>query len=127
MENYYASAVRHYLDARRLKDAGSLDNAGHLIGFAAECAIKYKIQTLSPSVDNPRLHLPDIVHAAMKRLQSRSEQSMLGLLKAGILHGWDVNKRYYNDGHVLEADLTQWITETRRLLASANIKVQIDE
>ncbi|EPE7165733.1 hypothetical protein ACSMAE_003093 [Cronobacter sakazakii] len=127
MENYYDSAVRHYLDAKRLQDAGSSDNAGHLIGFAAECAIKYKIHTLTPTVDNPRVHLPDIVNAAIKRLQSRSEQSMLSLLKRGILSGWDVNKRYHSNGHVLNSELSQWITDTRRLLATANIKVHIDE
>jgi hypothetical protein len=40
MENYEDAAVRHYDDAKALRDSGRGDNAGHLIGFAAECAIK---------------------------------------------------------------------------------------
>ena len=40
MEFFYASALRHYKDAQILKEQGRYDNAVHLYGFAAECALK---------------------------------------------------------------------------------------
>ncbi|HIE9582139.1 TPA: hypothetical protein ACXRY6_000091 [Klebsiella variicola subsp. variicola] len=43
MENYREAAIRHLNDSEKLLESNSVDNAGHLIGFAAECAIKYKI------------------------------------------------------------------------------------
>ncbi|HDZ9442607.1 hypothetical protein [Klebsiella quasipneumoniae] len=64
MENYREAAIRHLNDSERLLKINSVDNAGHLIGFAAECAIKYKIE-LNNS-DNPKLHFPYILAAAKK-------------------------------------------------------------
>lgn len=52
-EDFRAAAVRHYEDARALKYAGRLDNAGHLIGFAAECAIKHGIEALGNGATSP--------------------------------------------------------------------------
>lgn len=40
MEFFYASALRHYKDAQILRAQGRYDNAVHLYGFAAECALK---------------------------------------------------------------------------------------
>lgn len=66
MEDYASAAIRHYIDAEKLKSSGSIDNAGHLVGFAAECALKYKISTISPDMDRPRGHFPDFVNIAKK-------------------------------------------------------------
>jgi HEPN domain-containing protein len=38
--DYGQAAIRHFLDAQMLAEAGRYDDAGHLIGFAAECALK---------------------------------------------------------------------------------------
>ena len=40
MEFFYASALRHYKDDQILREQGRYDNAVHLYGFAAECALK---------------------------------------------------------------------------------------
>jgi hypothetical protein len=53
VERYDSAAIRHFEDAGLLKDSGKLDNAGYLIGFAAECAIKYHISSLNPSPNIP--------------------------------------------------------------------------
>lgn len=74
-DNYEAAAVRHYADAKLLKEAGRKDGAGHLVGFAAECAIKFRIQTLQPNATSPQLHLPDLLAAARKKLAARGQMS----------------------------------------------------
>jgi hypothetical protein len=42
--DYESAAVRHIRDATALQAIGRFDNAGHLVGFAAESAIKLRIQ-----------------------------------------------------------------------------------
>lgn len=64
MENYREAAIRHLNDSEKLLESNSVDNAGHLIGFAAECAIKYKIELNNN--DNPKMHFPYILAAAKK-------------------------------------------------------------
>lgn len=124
MESYDSAALRHYNDAKFLNSSGKLDNAGHLIGFAAECAIKYKISTLPSSQDNPHGHFPSLLIIARKHLTQRSGHttSMLNFLKSDILHGWTVNRRYDKTGATSQDELDKWIAETGRLFACANLK-----
>lgn len=124
-ENYQEAAVRHYRDATALKETGCLDNAGHLIGFAAECAIKHKISALSANDSSPPLHLPDILPAARKRLGERVGYSaMFNLLKGDVFSDWAVDHRYSRTGKVTEAQIESWIGITQRLLGAANIRVR---
>ncbi len=60
-EAYGDAAKRHYADARMLAASQRYDNAGHLIGFAAECALKHALDLHEPQAENPKLHLPQIV------------------------------------------------------------------
>ena len=124
-EDYQAAAVRHYEDATMLRDAGRLDNAGHLIGFSAECAIKHRIGALGTEERSPAQHLPEILVAARKRLGERSNfASMFNLLKSGIFSDWAVDHRYSPTGKATSEQLAAWFLITRRLLAAANIRVR---
>ena len=124
-EDYQAAAIRHYQDATALRDAGRLDNAGHLIGFSAECAIKYRIDSLGLGNRSPAQHLPDIVVAARKRLGERSNYtSMFNLLKNGIFADWAVDHRYSLTGKVTSEQVAAWFLITKKLLAAANIRVR---
>lgn len=124
-EDYRAAAVRHYEDAATLKDAGRLDNAGHLIGFAAECSIKYKISTLGDGASSPDLHLPHILSAARKRLGERAGYTgMFNLLKGETFSDWDVNHRYSGTGKVTAQQFGAWVDLTKRLLAAAGIRAR---
>lgn len=124
-EDYHAAAVRHYEDAKTLKHTGRLDNAGHLIGFAAECAIKHKIGSLGTGASSPPLHIPDIIHAARKRLGERvGYSSMFNLLKGDIFADWAVDHRYAETGKVTEQQINAWVQITQRLFAAANIRVR---
>ena len=44
MESYEHAAMRHFADAEDLAARRRLDNAGHLIGLAAECAVKHAVR-----------------------------------------------------------------------------------
>jgi hypothetical protein len=124
LEKYDSAAIRHFLDAKSLRANGQMDNAGHLIGFAAECAIKHKLVTLSPQADKPHGHLPTFLNIARKHLSQRSgtTTSMFSLLKNEVLVNWDVGRRYYETGHTTQAELDAWFTDAGRILASANLK-----
>jgi hypothetical protein len=48
---------------------------------------------------------------------------MYDILKGDIFRGWNVNRRYDETGMTAAADLAGWFTTTRRLFATAGIKV----
>jgi hypothetical protein len=122
MEQYKDAAVRHYADALALREHGRKDNSGHLLGFSAECAIKQEISSVSADGSSPRGHLPDFLCIARKHINKRS--SMHDLLQRSLLAGWKVERRYFGSGHTTDAELDEWIKDTRRLLGAAGIKVR---
>lgn len=124
MEDYRSAAVRHLADAKVLKDQGRPDNAGHLLGFAAECAIKYRIASLKPTADKPHGHLPEFLIVARKHLGPRSAYTtgMFDIIKGDIFKSWAVGRRYFVTGHTSQAELDEWFAVTTRLFASAGIK-----
>ena len=124
-DNYESAAFRHFYDAAKLKTAGSIDNAGHLVGFAAECAIKYRISSLRTAVNCPHGHLPELLIAARKHFGQRSGYTaMYDVVKADIFKGWNVNLRYDATGHTDPVELIKWFEVTRRLFATAGLKVR---
>jgi len=124
-EDYQAAAIRHFQDASALMKAGRLDNAGHLIGFSAECAIKYRIDSLGAGVSSPTQHLPEILVAARKRLGGRANYvSMFNLLKGDTFADWAVDHRYSVTGKVTQVQFDTWFDVTKRLLAAANVRIR---
>jgi len=124
-QNYGSAATRHFEDASALHASGRLDNAGHLIGFAAECAIKHRITSLQPGQGSPQGHFPDILLAARKALGPRSGYTgMFDVIRADIFRGWNVNRRYDETGHTEAAELLKWFEATKRLFATAGLKAR---
>jgi hypothetical protein len=124
-EDYQSAAIRHFEDAKALQSSGRIDNAGHLLGFAAECAIKLKITNLRPLSSAPHGHFPDLLVAARKHLGARSNFSnMYDVLKGDAFRGWNVDRRYYKTGNTSKAELAMWLSTTNRLFATAGLKVQ---
>lgn len=122
-DDYEGAARRHMEDAVTLEAGGRLDNAGHLVGFAAECAIKWRIENLRPSATAVHGHFPDLLHAARKQLGPRSNYTgMYDLLKGDIFKGWSVNRRYEATGHTTAEEVAAWIQTTKRLFAAAGLK-----
>jgi hypothetical protein len=126
-EDYLEAAVRHFHDAHRLEAAQRLDNAGHLIGFAAECAIKHKIQISAEGATSPEQHLPQLLPAARKRLGSRvGFAGMYNILKEDIFSDWAVDSRYSVTGKVSQEMFSRWSQITKRLFAAASIRASRD-
>jgi HEPN domain-containing protein len=124
-ENYKSAALRHFDDATTLRTAGRVDNAGHLIGFAAECAIKHRIVSMHPEINAPHLHFPELLSVAKKQLGPRSKYtSMYDVLKPAVFMGWHVNHRYDETGSTSETDLSRWFIDTTKLFKAAEIKVK---
>jgi hypothetical protein len=126
--NYPAAARRHKRDGDSLYEQERLDNADHLYGFAAECALLGSLCVLHRASVYPELSLdekgqiqdPDLRRAGhikevwshmigrVHRLQTRRD--ILTLFQRFQLHrdgqsrepfrDWRVNDRYLDDGHV---------------------------
>jgi hypothetical protein len=124
-ENYESAALRHFKDAAALQSSGELDNAGHLFGFAAECAIKHKIASLRSPAETPHVHFPDLVNVARKQFRQRSQDlEMYQILQSAIFIGWHVNRRYEETGSTGIRELAQWVAATKNIFRTAGIKVQ---
>lgn len=122
-DDYEGSAIRHLADAEMLQAAERQDNAGHLVGFAAECAIKFRIENLRPMASATHGHLPELLVLARKQLGPRSNYTgMYNVLKGDIFKEWDVNRRYLNTGHTTASEVSGWVGITKRLFASAGLK-----
>lgn len=126
MEKFDDAAIRHYVDAKYLREADRLDNAGHLIGFAVECAIKYCISTLKSPPKKPSVHLPKLLPIARIHLGPRgiNNAKIYNALRTDILSGWLVENRYFSNGHTKKDDLDLWIKQTGYLFSAAGIKVK---
>jgi hypothetical protein len=127
MESYGAAAIRHYVDAETLAASDRLDNAGHLIGFAAECAVKCALNEAEPSATSPNIHFPDLANAALKRLISRRgrEYPLRNLLessRSGFFNDWQIAARYKADGHVNAETYKKWKSLAERTLCAANLR-----
>jgi len=124
MEDYSSAALRHYEDAVLLFNAGKLDNSGHLIGFAAECAMKHVISSSSASNNAPHGHLPSFINIAKSHLTSRKRHgSLFNLLKEReMFKTWDVSRRYSHTGNTKVEELKDWHESTRRVLATVGLK-----
>ena len=130
--DYESAALRHYRDAEQLAGFARYDNAGHLIGFAAECALKKAGQGYlkGPKRDIDG-HLPGALKATIRReLQGRNMTGQLLALvlpTSRILYDWDVNSRYGCDGSVTEEQYRRWLADTRKVFAAARIRYKAQE
>jgi hypothetical protein len=123
-EDYGAAAVRHLTDADILAGGQRWVGAGHLVGFAAECAIKYRIKTLRPEQDAPYGHLPEILDVARRHLAGRRATSLHAVLKmSNLMEGWRVSLRYSHDRAVDQARYSLWREHAVRLVGAAGLRL----
>ncbi len=115
-ENFYESAIRHWMDSCILKEREEYDNAVCMQGFSAECALKAIMQVILENQDVKKyqhfgealfqdiimiisadLNLPAMISAAWGlRLSSLSLPE--------ILFQNHPERRYYSDGVYSEDD-----------------------
>jgi hypothetical protein len=121
-EVYDDAALRHFADAEYLSSNGRFDSAGHLIGFAAECAVKYAVASLRPS-DVPHLHFPELINAAKRQLKGRQTQSIFTILQSpSFMKGWLIVQRYSANGLVTKEAYDRWRSDASRVLGAAQLR-----
>lgn len=122
-EDYGAAALRHLADADILAGRKRWVGAGHLIGFAAECAIKYRIETLRPKLDAPHGHLPEILDAARRHLRGRRDTALHAVLKvSNLMEGWTVSLRYFHDAAADQGRYGLWREHAVRVIGAAGLR-----
>jgi hypothetical protein len=124
---YNEAALRHYTDAERLAADERFDNAGHLIGFSAECAIKYAFAMTEVDDESPRVHLPILVNRVLKKIKNKNprEVPLLHVLmetRDGFFHDWRVAARYDADGCIDKPTYRKWERLAKRALGAAGLR-----
>lgn len=122
MEDYKSSALRHFSSAQVLKDAQELDNSGHLLGIAAECAIKHKCALVHSDFDSGKGHLPRLLNVAKRKLNQNQDRGFYSLLDSKIFSNWNINDRYATSGKVTQANLEEWLSNTKQIFKYTGIK-----
>lgn len=122
-DDFEHSAIRHYDDAETLAAAGSIDGAGHLIGFSAECGIKHGISTLIVGIDPVHGHLPDLVDKAKRALNQRRQSRLYTILKnKELFANWKVESRYASNGSITKLEYNNWRDQAFSILGAAGLR-----
>ena len=125
MESYEHAARRHFADAEDLADRERLDNAGHLIGLAAECAVKHAVRHVTDHP--PHIHFPELT-AGIRQLGGRHpvvsevRRALSPPAHGSVFDDWSVTMRYDADGHVLDAQYRKWKMAAGRIMSAASIE-----
>jgi len=124
-EKYKEAALRHFTDAETLAGMGRFDNAGHLIGFAAECAIKFAVDL--PDRER-KTHLPGVAETALEALREfsgRESTPMFGLLdrnRQNFFENWSIANRYSANGTITQKMFEKWSDLAEQALGAARIR-----
>ena len=125
MESFEHAARRHFADAEDLADLQRLDNAGHLIGLAAECAVKHAVRHVAPNP--PHIHFPELT-GRIRHLGGRDpvvwkiRRALSPPAHGSVFDDWSIAMRYDADGHVVDAQYRKWKAAAGRIMSAASIE-----
>ena len=126
MESYEHAARRHYADAEDLAARRRLDNAGHLIGLAAECAVKHAVCHVAPP-NPPHIHFPKLT-AEIRKFGGRDtvlykvRRALTPPAHGSVFGDWSIAMRYRADGHVEDAQYRKWKVAAGQIMSAASIE-----
>ncbi|WP_292038229.1 hypothetical protein [Massilia sp. UBA6681] len=127
MANYSSAAARHWSDAELLLENTRFDNADHLYGIAAECAVKTAIVT-GHRVNDEQLpkkyweHIDALWDLVPVQQLSRNYPGMVAIMKlANPFSDWRISNRYAVTGSVTTDAVEAHRSITRRLLTATQI------
>ena len=124
--SYHEAAVRHYNDAEHLARLKRFGGGAHLIGFAAECALKHAAGGFtSPKHAVIDGHLPgDVLRRIGYILQGRGASGqLLGIARdKTYFQGWSVNDRYEEDAYATAQQYAEWKTHADRAMSVARLR-----
>jgi hypothetical protein len=124
-DDYAGAAKRHFEDAEHLAGLNRFDNAGHLMGFAGECAMKKKLRDLNrqpaAQYDGHHPKPQTMIRSAMNRRGMNGP--WLSLCAGPVLFSnWSVDQRYLADNHVDQQTYAEWKKLSARLISLAQIR-----
>ncbi len=127
-EAFHDAAMRHRADATHLAGGRRFQNAGHLLGLAAECLVKSLLEQAGVEIARGsrfKSHFPDL--ARQVRLDGKSSlmRTLAPIVVNGdtFLQGWGVEDRYAPT--LQDADARPryegWEQDTAALFSSAGL------
>jgi len=127
-DSYPDAARRHRSDAKHLATDRRFQNAGHLLGLAAECLAKEVLEGAGVIIDKPTAqkwsHFPKL--AEKIRLDGRTRIMVLLapiVAKPNFLDGWQVDCRY--EPNIIqsgaEARFNSWRVDVDSLFKAAGV------
>lgn len=128
MANSFPDAARrHRGDAKHLATNHRFQNAGHLLGFAAECLAKEILERAGIAIDKPsglREHFPKLGRTIRTDGRTRVMALLAPIvLRSAFLDGWEAECRY--EANILETDaetrFNSWLTDVDSLFNAAGI------
>ena len=126
-DSFPDAARRHRSDAKHLAANDRFQNAGHLLGFAAECLAKEVLQAAGITIDKPshlREHFPKLASEIRIQGRTRAMAMLLPILeRSAFLDGWEVECRY--EANILRSDAEaryhSWQADVDSLFNAAGI------
>jgi len=128
-ENFTQAALRHWRDAELLKDQNRVENADHLYGIAAECAIKQALLHLPAFANQGTLqesymqHIDVLWNKVGHQSLQRIYPGLLAYLKNGgkPFDDWKVAQRYSADNVISPEKMQAHRTATLELFKSVKL------
>lgn len=109
-ENYSHAASRLRHDAKKLASGGRFQNAGYLIGLAAECLVKEILENAAVTIDRQsdlRHHFPTLVKKITSKGHGRFMGALMSILQSNFLNNWQIELRYEENSDAANAQ-EQW-------------------
>ena len=123
--SYKEAAVRHYNDAEHLAKLQRFGGGAHLIGFAAECALKHAAGGFtSPKYGVIDGHLPQNLLTKIRNILQgrRALGQLLSIARdKNYFQGWNVNDRYEEDAYATALKYNSWKTDADRAMSVARL------
>lgn len=127
-ENFQDAAVRHHHDARRLAAGERFQNAGYLIGLAAECLVKGMLEKDGNTIERGsgfRCHFPELARVIGQYVGEGPYMRLLAPIVVGseFLSGWDVNTRYAGELEpaVAKGQFMAWQSDVSQLFLAVGL------
>jgi hypothetical protein len=125
---FRSAARRHILDAERLHRATRTANAGHLFGFACECALKAFLEREGVAFDQRGRwwhHVNELWKHFLAHMRTREGARWAAKMpQENPFRNWSVSDRYRDDQNIVLADLPLWESGAKKacnLLKQAEI------
>jgi hypothetical protein len=124
-EDYHGAGRRLFTDGVRLFQGARYATATHVLGLAAECAIKECMNNIpGGDRDLPRKHLPELIDDAKLWFSGRRKSGMAQLLKSrSYMAGWRIENRYWSDEAFDDQSCQRYLDDARRTLIAGGISL----